>query len=124
MSEGIVDWDAGSVRWRSRTAGDEDGVVLRLSDPRAGRLRFRTDLLDFELPLAELDRERVYPAGGIGRRVVVTRLTEAPAPRTLALSWRDPAPRPGVQPYYLRVRQVDGALAWTSPIYVESTEGT
>jgi hypothetical protein len=121
-SEGIADWDAGSVRWRSRTAGDEDGVVLRLSDPRAGTLHFETDLLRFDLPLAELDRERIYPAGGIGRRVAVTRLSEAPAPRSLELAWRESELRPGWQPYYLRVRQADGALAWTSPIYVKPKE--
>src|SRR5207244_3236377 len=62
-TEGIVDWDAASARWRSRTAGDEDGLILRLSEPRAGAIHFETDLLRFELRMAELDRERVYEAG-------------------------------------------------------------
>src|SRR5205823_8313683 len=88
-AEGIQGWDASSVRWRSRTAGDEDGLILRLSDPGAGTLHFETDLLRFDLPLAELDRERVYPAGGVGRRVVVTRLSEAPTPRSVELVWRE-----------------------------------
>jgi hypothetical protein len=121
-TEGVQGWDAGSVAWRSRTAGDEDGLILRLSDPRAGTLSFETDVCRFDLPLAELDRERVYPAGGIGRRVTVTRLSEAPAPRSVELAWREAELRPGWQPYYMRVKQVDGALAWTSPIYVKPKE--
>ena len=121
-TEGITDWDAASVRWRSRTAGDEDGLILRLSEPRAGAIHFETDLLRFELRMAELDRERVYEAGGVGRRVTVRRLSEAPAPRSVELSWREAELRPGWQPYYLRVKQADGALAWTSPIYIKPKE--
>lgn len=116
--EGIVDWDADGVRWRSRTAGDEDGVVLRLSDPRRGALRFESPVVSFELPLADLDREWVVEAGGVGRRVVVTRLSDAPAPRDVSLEWRDPSPRSGWNPYYLRVKQSNGSLAWTSPLFV------
>jgi Protein of unknown function (DUF3604) len=121
-TEGIERWDGESVDWRSRTAGDEDGLILRLSDPGAGTLHFETDLVRFDLPLAALERERAYPAGGIGRRVTVTRLSEAPAPRSVELTWREAELRPGWQPYYLRVKQVDGALAWTSPIYVKPRE--
>jgi hypothetical protein len=121
--EGIVGWDAGGVAWRSRTAGDEDGVELTLEDARRGVLRFESPPLSFELPLAELERERVYPAGGVGRRVVVRRLSEAPGPRVARFAWRDEAIAPGCNPYFLRVRQRDGALAWTSPIYVERGGG-
>jgi hypothetical protein len=40
-------------------------------------------------------------------------------PRAVAFEQVDAAIQPGVNPYYLRVRQRDGAMAWSSPIYVE-----
>jgi hypothetical protein len=114
-TEGIVDWDASTVRWRSRTAGDEDGVIVRLDDPRRGTIHFESPAITFDLSLAELERERVFPAGGIGRKVVITRLSEALAPRTVQFEWRPDTLHPT---YHLRVKQTDGALAWTSPIFV------
>lgn len=117
-TEGIQAWDSASVRWRSRTAGDEDGVVLRLDDARGGVLHFESPPLSFVLDLAELERSRTFNAGGIRRQVVVSRLSEAAAPRTASFTWR--APDAGGGAYYLRVKQRNGALAWTSPIYVRS----
>jgi hypothetical protein len=120
--EGITAWDAGHVAWRSRTAGDEDGVELELDDARRGVLRFESPVLSFELALAELDRVQVYDGGGIRRRVVVSRLSDAPAPRSVQLSWSDGAQPAGESAYYLRVKQSDGALAWTSPLFITRRE--
>jgi len=89
-----------------------------LSDPRAGVLRFESPVVSFELPLEELDRRWSIEAGGIGRRVTVTRLSEAPAPREVSFEWRDAAPRSGWNAYYLRAKQSNGSLVWTSPLFV------
>lgn len=35
-----------------------------------------------------------------------------------AITWRDPAPRSGEHYYYLHVVQVDGQMAWSSPIWI------
>ena len=52
------------------------------------------------------------------RRVELRRL---PA-RMPALGWRgrfdDPTPPQGAHAYWVRVRQADGAYAWTTPIFV------
>jgi hypothetical protein len=34
-------------------------------------------------------------------------------------TWADPKPSPGVHYYYIRVEQVDGELAWASPMWIE-----
>ncbi|MFL5338565.1 MAG: hypothetical protein ACJ8F7_00210 [Gemmataceae bacterium] len=36
-----------------------------------------------------------------------------------AAEWKDPDPTGGVHYYYLRVRQSDGELAWTSPMWID-----
>ena len=54
--------------------------------------------------------EAAYIIDDCGARLIVS---------SSALSAVAAAIRPGVNPYYLRVRQRDGAMAWSSPIYVE-----
>ncbi len=108
-----------AVRWRSRTAGDEDGVDLLLDDGSHGTLAFTTDVCTFTLDLADLVDRREYPAGGVDRAVVVERLPAAPGPAEVAFAWTDPSPLPGWNAYHLRAKQIDGQMAWTSPIFVE-----
>jgi hypothetical protein len=116
-AEGVVARDAGSLAWRSITAGSWDGVELLLGDIEPGAtLRLRTQALDHDLPL---------DSGAVAH------LTEHDPPRRLRL---DPLPRlaaaPGWQgviadpapadaPYWLRVEQEDGGIAWSSPIGAE-----
>jgi len=38
-----------------------------------------------------------------------------------SLEWRDGQPLSGVQPYWLRVVQVNQEMAWSSPVFVEYT---
>jgi hypothetical protein len=47
--------------------------------------------------------------------VVATLTPNAP---TYQGDWKDPEPRSGAHYYYLRVRQADGELAWTSPLWI------
>jgi len=113
-----VDAD-GLVRWRSRTAGDEDGVDLLLDDASRGTLTFVTDLCSFTLDLANLVDRHEHRAGGVDRAVVVERLPAAPGPAEVAFAWTDPSPLPQWNAYHLRAKQTDGQIAWTSPIFVE-----
>lgn len=110
----------GRVAWRSRTAGDEDGVDLTLDDARSGTLHFETEVCSFVLDLASLGSRHTVEAGGVDRRVVVSRLPESPGPTEVAFTWRDPAPPSGWSAYYLRAKQIDGEIAWTSPIFVHA----
>jgi hypothetical protein len=38
-------------------------------------------------------------------------------------SWTDPKPEAGLHYYYVRVQQTGGELAWTSPLWIESSRG-
>ena len=109
-----------SIRWRNATAGNTTGIVVRVHGGNAARLHFQSEPVTWDIGLNQIcETEHVFEAGGVGRFVKI-----GPAPRTDGLrqyhaSWVDPNPQDGVVPYWLRVVQVDQALAWSSPVYVQ-----
>ena len=46
--------------------------------------------------------------------------TETPNAVSVALTWVDDTPLVGSVLYRVRVRQIDGELAWSSPIWVDA----
>jgi hypothetical protein len=117
-SEGI-DWLGDRrVKWRSTTAGDTDGVNLRLSDSRMGAIRIDTPLIETTIDLASLGSEPlVYPCGGLGLELTVERL-HTPLGLDVVCSLTPPPTDAALTPYVTVVRQVDGSKAWSSPIWV------
>ncbi len=118
-AEYIESWDERCVVWKSVTSGDEDGLILDVELAAAAELQFTTQLTSFSLVLAELgDGVHCVEAGGEELRVEVEYLPLGTGAKGCAFTWRDPAPVPGCQPYYVRLTQVDGARAWSSPFYI------
>lgn len=117
--EGVTDYDERRVRWRSSTCGDPDGVLLDLADAAGATLTFEAPPCRFTLPLADLGAEpRVIAAGGVEQQVEVGWAPTEDGPRSVTFTYVDEAIQPGINAYYIRLRQADGALAWSSPIYV------
>jgi len=56
--------------------------------------------------------------GGADKRVAIGPAPAEDGPRRAELSFCDEAPLGGVQPYWVRVVQVDQERAWSSPVYV------
>jgi len=108
------------VQWISNTTGDDDGVDLTLDAPPDGVLRFRTPVIDLDVPLADLadGATRTFPAGGVDLRAFMRRLPARDFTRELKIEHRE-VPPPGAHAYWIRVTQEDGAQAWTSPVYLE-----
>jgi hypothetical protein len=117
--EGLRAIDASRVAWRSITAGDWDGVVLELDGLEAAQLTFVTEPMSIRAPLRDLaTTPATFRAESPQRRVELRRLP-ATMPST---GWRgafeDDAPQAGPHAYWVRVRQADGALAWSTPVFV------
>ena len=51
-------------------------------------------------------------------RVTVGRYPESPAETTMSLDHVVRPPRGRMTPYFVKVTQVDGHMAWASPIYL------
>lgn len=116
--EGLRDYDRERVRWRSVTAGDWDGVLLELDRPEDAELWFVTGPMSLRTRLSELrPAGRRFDAHNPERSVEIRRLPERMPSCSFSGRFDDPSPIAGEQAYWVRVRQSDGAHAWTSPIF-------
>ncbi len=124
IEEGIQSADARSIRWHSRTTGDADGVEFRLAEGAGATLAFETEVVSFEVNLDEVGPvPHVVEAGGVRQMVEVQRIDPAPgSPEArVAFTVGEEDFHDGWNPYFVRIMQEDGALAWSSPIFVEKT---
>jgi hypothetical protein len=60
----------------------------------------------------------VLDVGPLGRQVTVS-LDPGYEQRDVEFTFADPAPLPGINPYWLRVVQSDQEMAWSSPLFVD-----
>ncbi|MGG5811283.1 hypothetical protein [Falsiroseomonas sp. CW058] len=107
------------VAFEAVTTGGFGGFETMLENPSAGTLEIATNLVTASLPVAEIGLEdRAFEAGGLGRRIRVFRLPDANPHTRIRLS-RRVALRAGVDnALYLRATLEDGAVIWSSPIYL------
>lgn len=120
--KGITKQTAARVEWVSNTTGDDDGVDLTLEAPADAVVRFRTPVIDLDVPIGALadGRTLTFPAGGVDLRVFARRLPASGLTREIAIDHTDAAPPRGAcAAYWIRVTQEDGAQAWTSPVYLD-----
>lgn len=119
-AEGIIGADKNMVMWRSTTVGDEDGVILHLDHIRGAVLRFHTQTYNLMLALDALTgiEPRTFDAGGVNRHVSLQRLPVEPPPPDVHVEFPATGPEFGPAAYWVRVRQTDGARAWSSPIFL------
>ena len=117
--EGVRDADASRVAWRSITAGDWDGVVLELDRPGRAELTFVSTPMTLRTrALGGDSRRQRFDARNPERRVEITQLPETLPSCAYEGGFSDAGPIVGEQAYWVRVRQSDGAQAWSSPIFV------
>jgi hypothetical protein len=130
--EGLIAIGEQRVAWRSVTAGDWDGVELTLDNHSQALLTFSSAplqascalhtiptegwCLELEAPMRLLEVRRL-PAQPHGPAADLAGGSELPT--TVALEFIDTAPPPGAHAYWVRVRQVDGAYAWSTPIFLD-----
>ncbi len=119
IEKGCVRRGERGIEWQSITTGGHAGVILTLDAPEKGTLEFVTAVKRFSIPIGEIAaKPRAYRAGGLARQVAVYRLPEPNERLDLDLCFRPRALRSGDNPFYVRVEQEDGHLAWSTPIYV------
>jgi hypothetical protein len=122
--EGLVGVTSDRIEWRSMTGGDWDGVVARVDAPADAILSVHTPQISTSVPISALAGGPTRLADALPlRELEIRRLPADPGPSAWQGTFRDPASRPGWNAYWVRVRQWDGAYAWSSPIFVRLPGG-
>lgn len=104
----------------SVTTGNAAAIDLWLDDDEATEIVLETHLGGGRYQANSIDRTGItLDFGGLGRQVSLYRLPDA-LPRRLAASHTVSHAGSADLPVYVRVTQVDGNQAWSSPIYLIS----
>ena len=120
--QGIQEQDAQGLDFDFITTGHSVNFCVRLEAPARGRLTFASGPVNFELDLAELGRTpRRFYERPIDQFLEVFACPIEGLPQSLAFRFTAPAPAKPDTPYFVRVRQLDEAKAWTSPFYVSAS---
>jgi len=106
------------VRWNGATAGNYQGLQLQLDAPEDAELRIATEPVTATVEVSDLDEEQTFNACPVGKRLVVRR-TGVSNTLDVSRTFHD-EPELGRHAYYVRVRQEDGEMAWSSPTVVET----
>jgi len=112
-------WDKNSVMFRSVTTGGFSGFEAILEDDEAGCLLIDTGLVNTKVDIADIGlADKVFEAGGLGRRIRVFRLPDNNSNRSVTYSRFLDLHTGDDNAIYLRATFEDGSLAWSSPIYL------
>jgi hypothetical protein len=121
-TDGILEWDADHIKFRSSTMGDRDGIDLWLTHTGVGELFFKTGFCEFEVNLEELHKNqgKYYRSlGELDMHVCVEFYPEKLDEMFISFD-KEVFPLENQRtPYMIKLIQSDGHMAWSSPIYVE-----
>lgn len=121
-ADGITAQTAQSIAFRSRTTGDRDGLDLVLDDASEGTLHFDSAVGTATVDLAGLTQaepRQVFDFGGVDMQLVVERYPSDVETLSLSLTETIAPPADELTPYFVKATQVDGEMAWSSPIYCQ-----
>ena len=118
--QGIIKNTNQRLEWTSTTGGDPDGLLMNLEAPDDAEITFHSKPVTFRFKPAEIDYEPlVVEAGGVNQKVKVSAIKTGKLPHSLEFDYVDLNPKPEVNPYWVRVVQRDGTMAWSSPVYFD-----
>jgi len=119
LDRGIRSQAGDGLTWKAVTTGNVCGIDLWLSEAAAGNIAVQTRHASPTVEIAGIGiEETVFEAGGLDRRVKFYRLPDAPREVRLSHRMSVGVNPQGDTPLFVRVTQVDGHKAWSSPIYL------
>ncbi len=123
--DGIRSISDHEVTFVSQTTGDTDSIDLHLDDSTRGAIQFHSKAGQCEVDLREFSDEsprKSFDFGGLDMQVTIERYPEEPVEAFLELKHTVHPPAGELTPYFVKVTQVDGQMAWSSPIYLKPEE--
>lgn len=120
-SDGILGQTDREITFKSATTGDMDGIDLYLDATDRGTLIFESEVGCAHVNLAELravGEEKLISFGGLDIQLRVQRYPQQLVDYTAKLELELDPPADSQTPYFVKVVQEDGHMAWSSPIYI------
>ena len=118
--DGILERGEQELRFRSRTTGDLDGIDIWLDQTKGATVTLRSGVGELSAALDELDADGVELGfGGLDLRASIRRYPEQPSARAVELA-TELTLEPGTNALWVKATQVDGHMAWASPVYVDA----
>ncbi len=119
LDRGIQSASGDGVAWKAVTTGNTCGIDLWLGETAGGALEIETKHVAANIGIDDIGIEDiVFDGGGLERMVKVYRLPDAPAVTRMTHSADIAVAESGDTPIFVRVTQVDGHKAWSSPVYL------
>ena len=123
IADGIIDQSAERITFASKTTGDRDGLDLILNDASSGTLIFDSAAGQATIDLADLsdsNPRQVFDFGGVDMQVIVERYPAETSTFTLNIDEVVAPASDMLTPYFVKATQIDGEMAWASPIYIDN----
>jgi hypothetical protein len=120
-TDGITGHSAQEVSFKSSTTGDTDGIDLVLDQASSGTIIFTSPVVEQRIDLADLIGEKRVvrvACGGVDMALVIERYPQDVTEMATSLECTVDAPTGQMTPYFVKAIQVDGHIAWASPVYV------
>ena len=121
QTDGILEQNAHELRFKSCTTGDMDGIDLWLDQSEQGTIIFDSPVGRGAVNLDDLDAKQQFNFGGLDMALCVERYPEQLTEYAARLSATVSPPPGQTTPYFVKVVQSDGHMAWSSPIYIQRT---
>jgi len=122
-TDGITSQSTQEISFKSSTTGDTDGIDLLLDQASSGTLIFSSPVVEERVTLATLmGEERVVrvDGGGVDITLLIERYPEENQEMQATIAATLDAPTGQTTPYFVKVVQEDGHMAWASPVYVRN----
>ncbi|UCG04155.1 MAG: DUF3604 domain-containing protein [Candidatus Heimdallarchaeota archaeon] len=116
--QGITELTEQRVCWSSTTSGDLDGIIMTLEAPDDARISFDTEIVQTSFQLSQLKESLILEAGGIEQKLEISRVSGKKPPISVKFEYTDHNIKSGRSAYYVKVLQIDGEKAWSSPIFI------
>jgi hypothetical protein len=119
VDQGVKRINNQRIEWTSTTGGDSDGVIIGINAPDDAQITFYTEPLTIIFYPSQIKYEpQTIEVGPVNQKVKLQAITDKVLPKSLEFSIKDPSIEEGLNPYWVKVTQSDGSLAWSSPVYV------
>ena len=96
---------------------------MKLDAPEDAEITFYSKPKTFSFKPSSVENEPIIiELGEVNKKIKITKIPSTPLPKEVEFTYKDEAPNGGVNAYWIKVTQSNGALAWSSPIYFNYQE--